>query len=227
MYKKIIYLTLVITLFLTMNMATLSSTALSEKTKFSDVNPQKYYAQAIAYLNGLGVVNGVMADTFRPDDFITQLDAIVIISRVLGYENLAIAYGGYPYGYTRIAGEEKFYIKELGMSDYLRRTHVAEMIYNGISAEALFATGINGNLVNYQKEEGLLYKTRNLTRATGKVVTNYISDLYYPQSDVSDWGVCFILRIRLLFESLSRSSGYRRRHFFRPRRKHRLCSSGR
>ncbi|MBQ7097120.1 MAG: S-layer homology domain-containing protein [Clostridia bacterium] len=154
------------------------------ETKFSDVNPQKYYAQAIAYLNGLGVVNGVMADTFRPDDFITQLDAIVIISRVLGYEDLAIAYGGYPYGYTRIASEEKFYIKELGMSDYLRRTHVAEMIYNGISAEALFATGINGDLVNYQKEEGLLYKTRNLTRATGKVVTNYISDLYYPQSDV-------------------------------------------
>lgn len=73
MYKKIIYLTLVITLFLTMNMTTLSGTATPGNTKFSDVTSN--YSWAMDAINDLvksGAISGVDDRHFEPDETVTK-----------------------------------------------------------------------------------------------------------------------------------------------------------
>lgn len=73
MYKKLIYLTLVVTLFLTMNIATLSGNAKSSGTKFSDVTSE--YSWAVEAINELvesGAISGVDKNHFEPESSVTK-----------------------------------------------------------------------------------------------------------------------------------------------------------
>ena len=73
MYKKIIYLTLVIAIFLSMNINTLPGTAAGGTTKFSDVTTDYSWAfDAINELAEKGVISGVDAKHFNPDAPVTK-----------------------------------------------------------------------------------------------------------------------------------------------------------
>ena len=73
MYKKLIYLTLVIAVFLSMNTATLTGTAAGNKTKFPDVNDNYSWAvDAINELEEKGVISGVDGKNFAPDSPVTK-----------------------------------------------------------------------------------------------------------------------------------------------------------
>ena len=73
MYKKILYLTLVITLFLSMNMSTLSGVAAPGGTKFSDVTSNHSWAvDAINELVKIGAISGVDTKHFAPDETVTK-----------------------------------------------------------------------------------------------------------------------------------------------------------
>jgi len=73
MYKKILYLILVITLFLTMNMSALSGTAAPGTTKFIDVTSNySWAADAINDLVDDGAITGVSDKLFKPADTVTK-----------------------------------------------------------------------------------------------------------------------------------------------------------
>lgn len=73
MYKRIIYLTLVISVFLSMNATTLLGTAAGNKTKFLDVNDNYSWAvDAINELEAKGVISGVDGKSFAPDSPVTK-----------------------------------------------------------------------------------------------------------------------------------------------------------
>lgn len=73
MYKRIIYLTLVIAIFLSMNITTLSGTAAGGTTKFSDVTTDYSWAfDAINELAEKGVISGVDEKHFNPDSPVTK-----------------------------------------------------------------------------------------------------------------------------------------------------------
>ena len=73
MYKKLLYLTLVIALFLTMNMSTLSGVAAPGGTKFSDVTSNYSWAtDAINDLVECGAISGVDEKHFKPSETVTK-----------------------------------------------------------------------------------------------------------------------------------------------------------
>ena len=73
MYKKLLYLTLVITLFLTMNLTSLSGTAAPGGTKFSDVTSNYSWAtDAINDLVECGAISGVDEKHFKPSETVTK-----------------------------------------------------------------------------------------------------------------------------------------------------------
>ena len=73
MYKKLIYLVLVITIFVTMNMSALSGSAAKGDTKFSDVTSDYSWAyDAINKLVEKGAISGVDNKRFAPDDSVTK-----------------------------------------------------------------------------------------------------------------------------------------------------------
>ncbi len=73
MYKRVLYLILVITLFITMNMTSLSGNAASGKTKFYDVTSE--YSWAYDAINDLvkdDAISGVDETHFKPDESVTK-----------------------------------------------------------------------------------------------------------------------------------------------------------
>ena len=67
-----------------------------DKTKFTDV--YEAHLASVAALENYNIVHG-HGDEFRPDDIITNTDAVVMIMRALGYSTVAEYAGGYPNGY--------------------------------------------------------------------------------------------------------------------------------
>ncbi len=59
------------------------------KTSFGDVNANEYYAEAVSWAAGLGVVNGKGENSFAPEEDITREDLAVILYRYaekMGYD---------------------------------------------------------------------------------------------------------------------------------------------
>lgn len=87
MFKKILYLTLVVTLFLSMNMATLSGTAAKETTKFKDVTSDYSWAEeAINVLVESGAISGVDEKHFEPQSTVTKEQFAKMLVGALGIE---------------------------------------------------------------------------------------------------------------------------------------------
>jgi len=74
-----------------------------EKPIFSDVPANHYAASSIYMLHKMGLLKGKEGGAFAPEEIITVDDAMVILTRFLGYEELAEAKGGYISGYYSVA----------------------------------------------------------------------------------------------------------------------------
>ena len=87
MYKKLIYLTVVIVLFVSMNLSSISSTAVGEKTKFSDVTENFSWAyDAINELTKSGAISGIDTKHFAPDESVTKEQFVKMLSGALDIE---------------------------------------------------------------------------------------------------------------------------------------------
>ncbi len=83
---------------------TLDKTLSEEVTSaYSDVEDDDSYAPAINCLKELGIMNGKTATEFYPEDELTLDEAAAGLIRLLGYEQVARAKGGYAGGYKRTA----------------------------------------------------------------------------------------------------------------------------
>ena len=71
---------------------------------YYDVPKSNHAFGAVNALTDLGVLNGAGDKLFRPDDTITQYEAVVVLIRALGYGGYAEMTGGFPNGYTNTAG---------------------------------------------------------------------------------------------------------------------------
>ncbi|WP_240413830.1 S-layer homology domain-containing protein [Paenibacillus periandrae] len=66
---------------------TSSSNSSSTITQFSDVSPQHWAIKHITKLAALGIIQGYEKAEFRPDNSVSQQDAIIMALRLMGLEN--------------------------------------------------------------------------------------------------------------------------------------------
>lgn len=152
---------------------------------FTDVDSSEFYAQAVAFLTERGIIKGITETTFEPDAFLRHVDAIAVLSRILEYDDLVAYHGGYPQGYLRVAHDKELFVNGVGNTDYLRRTDMTALLYNAILADGFSATEIYDEAVKYNTVGGILYKTQKIERARGKVVSNFVTNLFLPETDVT------------------------------------------
>ncbi|MBE7014204.1 MAG: hypothetical protein E7419_03225 [Ruminococcaceae bacterium] len=72
---------------------------------FSDVSDTYYASKAIYTLYNMKLINGKGQGRFFPEDEILIEEAITVMLRFLGYDELAYYQGGYPTGYTFVASD--------------------------------------------------------------------------------------------------------------------------
>ncbi len=133
---------------------------------FSDVMTTHQYYSYIKACSDMGIINGNTDSTFRPDEFITVTDFVVIMVNALSYKIYAEAQGGYPTGYL-ITGKYTGITNGVNLdAKELKADVAAKILYNSIFAvtvelESITQDGItisfNGNK-NYLSERLGIYE---------------------------------------------------------------------
>ena len=89
---------------------------------FSDVDSSKYYAKAIATAKAYGIVNGYNDNTFKPENYITRQDMMVMVANALNAMGVELD--------TDVACLDNF-SDTVGIANYAR-TSVAALVNAGI-----------------------------------------------------------------------------------------------
>ena len=97
---------------------------------FSDVPPEQDYYNEIEFLHSLGIISGGEDGTYQPDELISYADAVVMLVRVMGYEEYAQPLGAYPANYMLTARRMDLIdgVSEQAEADTLNRMDVVEML---------------------------------------------------------------------------------------------------
>jgi hypothetical protein len=103
----------------------------SEFTDLAGTYAEDVYG-ALSYVNQMGIIEGYGDGRFGPTNGITYQDALTIVVRTLGYQNL-----DWPWGYIQKAVELGLTedVVDVAYTDTLTRGEVAQIIYNALFAE--------------------------------------------------------------------------------------------
>ena len=104
------------------------------KSSFSDVPSNHWACGYITKATELGIVNGYGNNKFGPSDDLTYEQAVTVLVRAWGYEDMVTPAGDYPNGYLKIA--EKIGIMngvEIKIGSKIPRKIVAVLIYNTVT----------------------------------------------------------------------------------------------
>ena len=130
---------------------------------------EEYSAEAIAFAEGLGLVHKNQDDLQKP---LYYDEAITMVVRLLGYEEHAEKFGGFPTGYISIASR-------LGLTEgmaaksgeRLQEYDIITLLYNTINCAYVEIVGIteDGILYGNTSENAALYELRKIYRIDGIV----------------------------------------------------------
>ena len=104
---------------------------LETSTQFTDVPVGHWANKYISKAASLSIVNGYGGGKFGPSDSVTYEQAVTMIIRAIGGNEVAIEDGGYPDGYILVA-EENALLDRINAkkSEPLSRSDIAQILYN-------------------------------------------------------------------------------------------------
>lgn len=151
---------------------------------FSDVADSFWAKDYIHAAKALEIVNGVTATTFAPQANITNEQAIKMIVCSLGYGEEAIASGGYPNGYIKIAKDLGIISNNFNAKAISTRQGIAEMVYNAIDARFYFLLqNEDGSIERVESESTLKEYHEFLTDVTIEAGTDEESEVIVDESE--------------------------------------------
>lgn len=105
--------------------------SLKPSNDFSDVPINHWANTYISKAVELGIVNGYGDGRFGPSDNVTYEQAVTMIIRAIGGDDVAQEYGGYPDGYLTAADENGLLKNILAKKgEALSRSDIAIILYN-------------------------------------------------------------------------------------------------
>ena len=146
--KKWCALLLAMVLFLSCVTAYAAST-------FSDVgNSWSWAEKAIKNMHKAGMISGYTDGTYRPGNSVTRLESMLLIARVLGYNEEAMA--------PAVENAVALYEEELADLELLYPKEICYLVYNGILTldEVHTYLAKNGSATALQRHEAAFFLTR-------------------------------------------------------------------
>ncbi|MDY3928058.1 MAG: S-layer homology domain-containing protein [Clostridia bacterium] len=145
--------------------------------RFSDVTEATEYLKEISMLSSAGYVVGYSNMEFKPDEVISQKEAICVMVRALGYESWADALGGYYVGYDKVSNMLGLTNNFAGKANELTRADVYVLIENFLNSDLLeIRMKTNGGYEYEQnKEVSYLNDVYDIYKYEGRVTDNGIT----------------------------------------------------
>jgi len=155
-------------------------------TAFADVDSTNQYSGYISYLQSVKVISGDENGLFNPKENVNIYMASKMLLSALGYDEFAIAAGGYPYGYTEVLsmlGIDKGVA--LNADGLLTQEGAVRLIHNALTME------LNG--IEYITSENEMHvslsNSKNVSVLAKKfgisVYEGVVSDVNDKQTDVT------------------------------------------
>lgn len=148
--------------------------------KFNDVS---IYHEDYALLDtavALELIKGDENGFFRPKEFATVQESMILLMRAMGYHKLADARGGSITDYYSLAREQNLMKGIDGLSDFIDIGTFAKMLHNSFDAGIMEQVSISGDASSYQinhDKTSLFFL--GLKKGEGVVTDNEISSIHY------------------------------------------------
>lgn len=159
------------------------------ETGFSDVPSDHKYSGNIKYAIDLGLISA--GEKFSPDEAVTYIQAIKILTCAAGYGAKAGFMGGYPTGYLKVASEANIGGGvELSGDDALSHDASMKLILDAVCADMLDVTSYGDN-VEYASTEGrnILSVFHEIYIADGIAEANKSTGLYSASANIDESGI--------------------------------------
>lgn len=153
-----------------------------EPSPFSDVNRLTDSYKYIYAANAYGLVKGEPGAELRPDEFVDELFAKVVLVRLLGYEVTAEYKGGYPAGYIMLGERLRLTKGIVSDGDALLLQEVYQMLCNTLEANVYEQT-IYGAVDKYEQGKTYAGETFEIYFENGVMEQNTVTSVYRPLDD--------------------------------------------
>ena len=123
----------------------------SENVYYHDVSRDYWAFNAISSLTERGIISGDENSMFRPDDAITKLEAVKILTAIMGYNDYAEMSGGWPAGYIAAANSANLY-DGCSSSQTLTAGDMYAMLVNALTGPTMVIQ-YDANGISYEIDE--------------------------------------------------------------------------
>ena len=124
---------------------------------FSDVEYDAFSVNAINSLVENNIISVPDNHIFRPGDYITNAEAIKMLVCAMGYDNLAEADGGFPYGYFNVANKLEL-CKNADFESGLTVAEAGEIIYKALLTNMYSFDTIKNDRLSFSQSDDTLLK---------------------------------------------------------------------
>ncbi len=142
---------------------------------FTDVPGDAY---AVGFVRDIGIMNGVGNGMFAPGKPITYSQAIKSLISFFGYDEEALAYGGYPNGYLLVAANLKMTIPNINIDTELTFKMLSTLLKLGVNVNVKQRIYNEGKEIHNSTAENYLKFYKNIDFARGVVTAVHDTDLY-------------------------------------------------
>jgi len=156
------------------NLSWYAGTEMADAPYYTDVAPDNEYYPYIQHVTKNFVMNGIGGYMFAPDATISEIQALTVMLKLLGYADLAAMQGGYPAGFITMGHRAKLTTAGVGTSDApITVRSLTELIYNALCAEVvqMLPTG-DGMDYNINSGKTMLYDRFGVTVFSGLVTAS-------------------------------------------------------
>lgn len=158
---------------------------------FSDVTKDHPYSAGIETAYQIGVISGTGAGKFEPDEPITNIQMIKMLTAIAGYEQHAIEYGGYPSGYMRIATDNDLIAPDTLQDGEVTGSALVYSVYHALEMPVVYIDSYKYGYMQYVVDDSNtlmqnLLNKKELSYRQG--IMNFNGITYINKSDDPDEG---------------------------------------
>ena len=156
---------------------------------FSDVAVDNEFAAYIEFAKSKKLAFGYSDGTFKPDENITLTEAVVYLTRLLGYQDVAEAKGGYPGGYQTLAYTiDLMKSIKTSLDSFVSVNCAINLIYNALNANVLMVDSFTSDSYTISAGNTLMYESFKILKAEGIVEGVDLTNLVGP-NDVEPYNI--------------------------------------
>lgn len=146
---------------------------------FVDVKSGRDNLNSIKITIELGLMNGFNAVEFRPDDCVTYVQAVKVLTSALGYAPFAEQRGGWPVGYMLVGQELDLLLgRDFTNNEPITWDMLVSMFVRALQAEALELSTLSDVIIySKDKDRYLLNVYHDIYQAEGVLTDNGVSAL--------------------------------------------------